>query len=70
MLIHRLVGTTLLFGLPGLAALGEWARRGQGGALRMVFSTALFGSAVLLLINGFLGGALAHGGLRHLFGGG
>ncbi len=68
MLIHRLVGTTLLFGLPGLAALGEWARRGQGGALRMVFSTALFGSAILLLINGFLGGALAHGGLRHLFG--
>ena len=69
MLAHRVIGTALLIGLTGLAVLGEWARKSNGGALAMLFSVALFGLAGVLMLNGFLGGALAHGGLRHLFGG-
>ncbi|MBR9826569.1 MAG: hypothetical protein GYB36_12330 [Alphaproteobacteria bacterium] len=70
MLAHRLLGTALLFGLVGLAALGEWSRRPDNQLGALIFNVALFGSALALLLNGFLGGALAHGGLRHLFGGG
>lgn len=70
MLAHRYLGTALLFGLVGLAALGEWSRRTGNQLGALLFNIALFGSALALLLNGFLGGALAHGGLRHLIGGG
>ncbi len=70
MLAHRYLGTALLFGLVGLAALGEWSRRPGNSLGTLIFNIALFGSALALMLNGFLGGALAHGGLRHLFGGG
>ncbi len=70
MLAHRYLGTALLFGLVGLAALGEWSRRPGNQLGALLFNIALFGSALALLLNGFLGGALAHGGLRHLIGGG
>ena len=69
MLAHRLLGSGLLVGLVGLVALGEWARKTSSDLTKLLFNIALFGSALVLLLNGFLGGALAHGGLRHLFGG-
>ncbi len=69
MLAHRVIGTALLIGLAGLAVLGEWARKSEGDAPAMLYSVTLFGLAGALMLNGFLGGALAHGGLRHLFGG-
>jgi uncharacterized membrane protein len=69
MLAHRVIGTGLLIGLAGLAVVGEWARKSKSGAPAVLFSVVLFGLAGTLMLNGFLGGALAHGGLRHLFGG-
>ncbi|OLF80739.1 hypothetical protein AWH62_14660 [Maricaulis sp. W15] len=69
MLAHRVIGTGLLVGLAGLALLGEWARKTSSQTPALLFSLTLFALAAALMLNGFLGGALAHGGLRHLFGG-
>ncbi len=69
MLAHRVIGTGLLVGLAGLALLGEWSRKTDSQTPALLFSLTLFGLAAALMLNGFLGGALAHGGLRHLFGG-
>lgn len=69
MLTHRIIGTSLVFGLFALAGIVEWERRQPSPARTMVMNAALFGLAVLVALNGFFGGSLAHGGLRHLMGG-
>lgn len=70
MLAHRVIGTSLITGLAILAGLAEWHHRASSAASMMVLSAALFTSAAALAVNAFLGGALAHGGMRHLIGGG
>lgn len=70
MLYHRMIGSALMFVLVVLIGLSEWNRRSPSTPAGITFNATLFGSATALLLNAFLGGALAHGGLRHLFGGG
>lgn len=66
MLSHRWIGTAML----AVAAFTVWvmekARDGTNPALGKLFSLSLFFMASLVAINGFLGGALAHGGIKHL----
>lgn len=70
MLSHRVIGSALILGLGGLVGSMEWSRRTSATIASITFNTTLFVGAGALLINAFLGGALAHGGLSHLFGAG
>ncbi len=67
MMNHRWIGTTILLGGLATALLMEAARKPSASpALRLTFSITLFVMAAFVAINGFLGGALAHGGMKHL----
>ena len=67
MSIHRWLGTALLVGGFVIAYFMQKAAKAQGGLSKnMVFNVLLFGGAVAVALNGFLGGALAHGGIKHL----
>ncbi len=67
MMSHRWIGTALLVGGFAMAFLMEAARHSKNtGAMTIVFNLALFLMAAFVAINGFLGGALAHGGMSHL----
>ncbi|PHS28440.1 MAG: hypothetical protein COA84_01250 [Robiginitomaculum sp.] len=67
MMNHRWIGTTILLGGLATALLMEAARKPSASpALRLAFSITLFVMAAFVAINGFLGGALAHGGMKHL----
>jgi uncharacterized membrane protein len=70
MLAHRLIGSGLMFALFAVVWLFEWHRRVGSKLSSRAFNGALFLAASTVAINGFLGGALAHGGLRHLISGG
>ena len=69
MLTHRWLGSALALGLFAVAAAVEWRRRNPSAVPSMVLNISLFGTAAAVALNGFLGGSLAHGGLRHLMGG-
>ncbi|MCF6292239.1 MAG: hypothetical protein L3J04_02465 [Robiginitomaculum sp.] len=66
MLSHRWIGT----GMLAVAALTVWLMKkaddGSNRQMNMMFNLSLFFMAALVAINGFLGGALAHGGIKHL----
>jgi len=67
MSIHRWLGTTLLVGGLVIAYFMQKAATTEGGLSKnMVFNVLLFGGALAVAFNGFLGGALAHGGIKHL----
>lgn len=68
MLIHRIMGTGLALGLFVVAGVMEWHDRVRTSLSSAIFNLCLFGGAAALMFNGFLGGSLAHGGLRHLLG--
>lgn len=70
MFAHRWLGTALMFGMIGIALLIEWHRGARSSVSGLVVNVAIFGGAAAVALNGFLGGALAHGGMRHLLGGG
>jgi len=69
MFTHRWLGTALALGLFAVAAAVEWRRQNPSAAPSLVLNFSLFGAAAAVALNGFLGGSLAHGGLRHLMGG-
>lgn len=69
MLVHRLLGTGLAVGLAGLVGLVEWHARRPGGMVRLLASAGVYTAGLAAALNGFLGGSLAHGGIRHLIGG-
>jgi uncharacterized membrane protein len=69
MLTHRWLGTGLAFGLWLVVAAVEWRRRNPSALPSLVLNISVFGAAAAVSLNGFLGGSLAHGGLRHLMGG-
>lgn len=69
MLAHRVLGTTLAVGLTGLVGLVEWSARRPGRIVGLLTPLAIYLAGLGAAINGFLGGSLAHGGLRHLIGG-
>lgn len=69
MAIHRWLGTSLTFGLFAVAAAVEWHRRNASATTFWTMNVLVFGTALAVAINGFLGGSLAHGGLAHLMGG-
>ena len=67
MMNHRWIGTTILLGGLATALLMEAARKPSAPPiLRLAFTMTLFVMAAFVAINGFLGGALAHGGMKHL----
>ncbi len=67
MSIDRWVGTSLLFGGFVIAYFMQKAAKAEGGLSKnTVFNVLLFGGALAVALNGFLGGALAHGGIKHL----
>ncbi|GEM_PF-6705060 len=64
---HRWIGTLLVFGTPVLVWMMQRAgRRDNGLAGARGFTLVLFVFAVTVAVQGFLGGALAHGGMKHL----
>lgn len=63
---HRWIGTGLTLGLFVVAGAAEWYHRQPTAVSRWTLSLFVFAAAATVSINGFLGGALAHGGLRHL----
>ncbi len=69
MSIHRWLGTSLTVGLIAVAAAVEWHRRDASATTFWTMNALVFGAALAVSINGFLGGSLAHGGLAHLMGG-
>jgi len=69
MSIHRWLGTSLTVGLFAVAAAVEWYRRDSSATTFWTMNVLVFGAALAVAINGFLGGSLAHGGLAHLMGG-
>ena len=69
MSLHRWLGTSLTVGLFVLAAAVEWHRRDASTTTFWTMNVLVFGAALAVAINGFLGGSLAHGGLAHLMGG-
>ena len=69
MSIHRWLGTSLTIGLFAVAAAVEWHRRDASATTFWTVNVLVFGAALAVSINGFLGGSLAHGGLAHLMGG-
>ena len=68
MLAHRVLGTTLAVGLTGLVGLVEWSARRPGRIVGLLTPLAVYLAGLGAAINGFLGGSLAHGGIRHLIG--
>jgi uncharacterized membrane protein len=68
MSIHRWLGTGLALGLFIVAGAAEWKHRSGQPVAALSLTALLFGTAVAVAINGFLGGSLAHGGLAHLMG--
>jgi len=69
MSIHRWLGTGLALALFIVAGAAEWKHRSGQPVAALSLTVLLFGTAVAVAINGFLGGSLAHGGLAHLMGG-
>lgn len=64
---HRWIGTSLLIGGLITAFLMTKAKKTKGGLIgNKAFNVFLFTMALGVAINGFLGGALAHGGIKHL----
>ncbi len=64
---HRWLGTALLVGGLAIAYVMQKAAKAEGGLSKnLVFNILLFGGAAAVALNGFLGGALAHGGIKHL----
>ena len=68
MFAHRVLGTTLAVGLTGLVGLVEWSARRPGRIVGLLTPLAVYLAGLGAAINGFLGGSLAHGGIRHLIG--
>ena len=68
MLAHRVLGTALAVGLTGLVGLVEWNARRPGRIVGLLTPLAVYLAGLGAAINGFLGGSLAHGGIRHLIG--
>ena len=64
---HRWIGSSLLVGGLLTAFIMNKAKSREGGMSKHVmFNVLLFAMALGVAINGFLGGALAHGGMKHL----
>lgn len=67
MSFHRWIGTSLLIGGLITAYLMTVAKKTDGGlCANKAFNLFLFSMALAVAVNGFLGGALAHGGIKHL----
>ncbi len=66
MVVHRVLGTSMVV----LAFLTVWfmerAKKRSASKSGFLFNALLFTMALSVAVNGFLGGALAHGGLKHL----
>jgi len=69
MLVHRWLGTSLALGVFAIAMSVEWHRLSHSRVSALMMNISIFGGAIAVAVNGFLGGALAHGGMRHLMGG-
>ncbi|PCI53090.1 MAG: hypothetical protein COB36_13385 [Alphaproteobacteria bacterium] len=64
---HRWIGTSLLIGGMITAYVMTKARKTKGGLrASKAFNLLLFAMALGVAVNGFLGGSLAHGGIKHL----
>lgn len=64
---HRWIGTSLLIGGLVTAYLMKKAKKSEAGLRgNKAFNLFLFSMALFVAVNGFLGGALAHGGIKHL----
>jgi len=66
MTTHRWLGTSMVIGAFLTTWLMERARSKSASKSDFLFNAALFSMALAVAVNGFLGGALAHGGLKHL----
>ncbi|PHR62835.1 MAG: hypothetical protein COA47_01895 [Robiginitomaculum sp.] len=66
MFSHRWIGTGLLLGALLTTFLVEKIRTQASSVTVFLFNLALFSVAIAVALNGFLGGALAHGGIKHL----
>ena len=70
--MHFVAGLAVLavtFGLFAVAGAAEWHQRQPSSLARWSLTLLVLTAALAVSVNGFLGGALAHGGLRHLIGG-
>lgn len=64
---HRWLGTAIaLFGLVTAFVMKKSDGKEGGLPKNLAFNVLLFGMAFAVALNGFLGGALAHGGIKHL----
>ena len=64
---HRWLGTVIaIFGLVIAYVMKKAADKEGGLPKNLVFNVMIFGMAAAVSLNGFLGGALAHGGIKHL----
>ena len=69
MFAHRVLGTALAVGSIGLVGLVEWRVRWPGRIIGLLAPSGVYLAGLAVAMNGFLGGSLAHGGLRHLISG-
>jgi len=64
---HRWLGTAIaIFGLIIVYVMKKAAAKEGGLPKDLVFNVMIFAMAAAVSLNGFLGGALAHGGIKHL----
>jgi len=64
---HRWIGTGLLIGGLIMAYVMTNVQKSKSGlSASKVFNVFLFAMAFGVAVNGFLGGSLAHGGIKHL----
>jgi len=64
---HRWLGTAIaVFGLVIAYVMKKAATKEGGLPKDLVFNVMIFAMAAAVSLNGFFGGALAHGGIKHL----
>ncbi len=66
MFSHRWIGSALFLGAVLTTFFMEKSRSQGSSIWSLLFNFSLFSLALIVAINGFLGGALAHGGIKHL----
>ncbi len=69
MFAHRWIGTSIALGSIVLVFIVEYSQRNKHSTYLGLCTILLFSLALAVAVNGFLGGALAHGGMKHLLSG-